>query len=89
MTQAISRQELAWEKLQEEFQGTREILTPQCPACYSMKGQWRGYRRTKKTIVHRRWCTKCGRWFIGRQHIGRISHEDTVGKERLLLDNLS
>ena len=34
-----------------------------CPRCWSIHGQWRGYRRQKRTIVHRRRCSRCGRWF--------------------------
>ena len=34
-----------------------------CPRCRSIHGQWRGYQRQKRTIVHRRWCSRCGRWF--------------------------
>ena len=35
-----------------------------CPRCSGLKGQWRGYRQlASNDVVHRRWCTKCGRWF--------------------------
>jgi hypothetical protein len=35
-----------------------------CPDCDSATGQWRGYRETKNGVsVHRRRCTRCGRWF--------------------------
>jgi hypothetical protein len=34
-----------------------------CPRCRSIHGQWRGYRHQKGAIVHRRWCSRCGKWF--------------------------
>ena len=42
-----------------------------CPECGSLEGQWRGYRERKdETLVHKRWCKACGRWY-GRLLEGR------------------
>jgi transposase-like protein len=35
-----------------------------CPCCSSSGGQWRGYRSRKDgTVLHRRRCSDCGRWY--------------------------
>ena len=40
------------------------ICEPSCPRCGRGKGQWRGYRQlASNDVVHRRWCTGCGKWF--------------------------
>jgi len=68
MSNAAMRQEFAWKDLEEELLGLSAAITPHCPQCGSIAGQWRGYRIQKKEIVRRRFCTQCGRWFIGSHH---------------------
>ena len=68
MRNVMARQVSAWSDLQEELFGLSAVISPHCPQCRSVAGQWRGYRPQKKEIVRRRVCIQCGRWFIGSRH---------------------
>ena len=81
-------QELAWAELEEQLPGLTAVITPHCPTCGGLAGQWRGYRITRKSIIHRRWCKHCNTWFTGRQYARRNTTEEIREKERLLQEKL-
>jgi len=74
MTEAIIRQEQISNQLHHTYGMAR------CPKCNGMNGQWRGYRTRKDgSVLHRRWCKQCGKWFIGAihtRHSGNIIEEE-------------
>ena len=60
-----------------------------CPDCDSESGQWRGYREMKSgTSLHRRRCTRCGRWF----HVAQLKIDDSplskAEQEELMREHL-